>query len=107
MALTLVLLDATGELINRAEWDDLLAAVAGTGAPTDVFLLAHGWNNNLQIAQASYLTMLGLMDEVAQRHSLRPADYRPLVVGLVWPSRAWDSSLSEPLGAAGVFENLS
>src|SRR6266545_107780 len=107
MALTLVLLDAAGELINRSQWDDLLAGVAGTGAPTDVFLLAHGWNNNLQIAQASYLGMLGLMDEVARRHPLRPADYRPLVIGLVWPSRAWDSSMGESVGGAGIFENFS
>ena len=43
MALTLLLFDAAGTPINRQEWDDLLAAVAAE-APTDVFLLAHGWN---------------------------------------------------------------
>jgi hypothetical protein len=106
MALTLLLSDAAGTLINRQEWDDLLASVA-TEAPTDVFLLAHGWNNNLTIAQASYLEMLGVMDAVARDRALRPAEYRPLVLGIIWPSRAWDSSTNEAVPAAVVFENLS
>src|SRR5262245_61994847 len=106
MTLTLVLFDAVGELINRPEWDDLLSAVGGAAAPTDVFLLAPRWNNNLALAQASYLEMLELMDAVARDHALRPADYRPLVLGVIWPSRAWDSSTNEPVPAAVVFENL-
>jgi hypothetical protein len=59
------------------------------GTFTDVFLFSHGWNNDWKTSIARYEDFLkGYMD-LRRRHSLPvPAPYRPLMVGIFWPSTA-------------------
>lgn len=70
---------------------------------TDVFLFSHGWKNDVPEARASYLlwvaTMLKQRADIAAMRAVRPA-FRPLLVGLHWPSQPWGN---EELGAGGAF----
>ncbi|HEV8652371.1 MAG TPA: hypothetical protein VG276_24015 [Actinomycetes bacterium] len=76
------------------------AALAG-GAATDVFVFAHGWLGDLPAASRRYGAWVAAMGrsradvELLGRH--RPG-FRPLFVGLHWPSRPWDDDeeLSSP-----------
>jgi hypothetical protein len=74
---------------------------------TDVVLLSHGWNGDVPAARYQYArwltTMLGCeADRAAMRD--RVPGYRPLVIGLHWPSKAWGD---EELDVAGSFTAAS
>lgn len=60
--------------------------------PTDVFLLAHGWNNSSDSARKKYDPMVTEMVLMADEHKLIPEGFRPAVVGLHWPSLAFEKT---------------
>ena len=74
---------------------------------TDVVLLSHGWNGDVPGARDQYArwltTMLGCEADWAAMGDLVPG-YRPLVIGLHWPSKAWGD---EELDLAGSFTAAS
>ena len=81
-----------GEFVDPSRLE-ALAAEARRIDPTHIFLLAHGWNNSQRDALNAYRSLLAVMGETADRNpGLRPTEYRPLVVGVYWPSKAWDES---------------
>jgi hypothetical protein len=58
---------------------------------TDVFVMSHGWKGDIPSAREQYDAWVGAMAACAadrQRARQRP-DYRPLIVGLHWPSQPW------------------
>lgn len=69
---------------------------------TDVFFCSHGWKGDVPAAIAQYDRWVGAMvaqdaDRVAAE--ARPQGFRPLVVGLHWPSLPWgDETLPGPGG---------
>jgi hypothetical protein len=66
----------------------LLEEVA-TGRYTDIFVFSHGWNNDWPGAVKSYRHFIdGFMAMVAARKLALPAHFRPLLVGIHWPSAA-------------------
>lgn len=75
-----------------------LAEAVGRDEPTDIFLLSHGWD----AAPRDALNQYGLwVDAMAARDvdraRLRDGEggFRPLIVGLHWPSKPWaDEDLS-------------
>jgi hypothetical protein len=94
---------------SSAAFEQLLALEA---PPTHIFVMSHGWNNTYSDALDSYRRMLGGMDRVATLYNLRPAEYRPLVIGIYWPSKAGsendvDRSVSEDFRIADAREVLS
>jgi len=100
LAYSLVSYDAAG--VERPEGgasfsDDVVHAVAEQPI-TDVVLLSHGWNGDIPDARDQYQRWLTAMAEcTADRAALveRVPEFRPLVVGLHWPSKAWgDEELS-------------
>ena len=93
--------DEFGDFVDRPGFDAFLASVAD--APTDVFLLSHGWKNSFTDATQLYTGLMGQLAAVADA-----ADYRPLAVGVIWPSKAWDEEddSNEGLNEA-VYESLS
>src|SRR4051812_43208496 len=93
--------DEFGDFVDRPGFDAFLAAIAEP--PTEVYLLSHGWQNSFTDATQLYA---GLMERLAAVADA--ADYRPLAVGVIWPSKAWDeeSDSNEGLGEA-VYESLS
>ncbi|MGX1159800.1 hypothetical protein FBY31_1838 [Arthrobacter sp. SLBN-100] len=67
---------------------------------TDVFLLSHGWNSDAEGAMAQYDAW------VSMTRDTRPADigrpFRPLIVGLHWPSKAWGNDTIVATGRDGL-----
>lgn len=60
---------------------------AGTDKYTDVHVFSHGWNNVFKDAVHLYRQFFGLYFQLRDRSRLNdPARYRPLVVGVIWPS---------------------
>ncbi len=66
----------------------LLDALAG-GDFTDVFLFSHGWNNDWLVATDRYRSFFRGFMRQREEHALpRPEPYRPLLIGIFWPSTA-------------------
>ncbi len=114
-AFQIVAFDEAGEFIGRSGFDSLLASVE-TGRPlTDLLIFSHGWKNNLEDASGLYEELLAQLENVAVANpGLRAVGYRALVLGVVWPAKAWDkaantgeeSVFSDPLDES-VYEVLS
>jgi hypothetical protein len=67
---------------------DLIAKVR-EGNYTDVFLFSHGWNNDWTVATKRYEDFITGFMEMRRKHNLKvPVPYRPLLVGIFWPSTA-------------------
>lgn len=59
------------------------------GPYTDIFIFSHGWNNDWSGAVGSYRFFInGFIDMVRSRHLALPTPFRPLLVGIHWPSAA-------------------
>ncbi|WP_337174224.1 trypsin-like peptidase domain-containing protein [Paludisphaera sp.] len=99
---SMVAFDESGGMVDPAAFEAMLN---GFGAPpTDVFILAHGWNNSPAEALSSYTRMMALVRQAADADGSRPAGYRPMVLGVRWPSKAWINDDREESAVAGVLE---
>ena len=70
----------------------VLKAVESDPAPTDVFILSHGWMGDVDAAIAQYDRWIGAFISVSGDLAIakkRDPRFRPLVVGLHWPSLPW------------------
>jgi hypothetical protein len=88
-----------------------LTAVVEREEPTDVFLLSHGWNGDVPAARRQYGAWVAAMDGCPGDQAAadaRPGGFRPVVVGIHWPSKAWgdedlqSASFALPAGAPGA-----
>lgn len=97
-----VLFDEVGAFVDRPGFDALLAAATGPQSPTDVFVFSHGWKNNFADATETYAAISATMTAVADGIAgLRPNPFRPLALGVIWPSKAFDNS------EQGTFESTA
>jgi hypothetical protein len=65
---------------------------AAATLPTDVFVFSHGWNGDLPAARDQYGRWVAAMLSCAEdraRLSDRAGGFRPMLIGLHWPSKAW------------------
>jgi pimeloyl-ACP methyl ester carboxylesterase len=78
---------------------DVLRAAAAS-QPTDAFVFSHGWQGDIPAARDQYgrwvATMLSRPDD-RDRLADRPGGFRPILIGLHWPSKAWGD---EELGSS-------
>lgn len=83
--------DAQGNALSDSATADSIFSDVGDKHPSDIFIIAHGWNNNERIAiDELYRPMVDRMGFIADKHpDLRGENYLPLVIGLRWPSMAW------------------
>ncbi|MEV8095164.1 hypothetical protein [Kitasatospora sp. NPDC085879] len=102
----LITFDARGR--ERAEgegpYSQIVLRDAAASQPTDVFLFSHGWNADVPAARGQYTRWLATMDSCADdqaRLEERPGGFRPLLVGLHWPSKAWSDEQFQPEAAVG------
>lgn len=70
---------------------------------TDVFFLSHGWMGDLPAAIGQYDRWTGAMaacqDDMARMERARPG-FRPLLVGIHWPSLPWgDDKFAAPVAS--------
>ena len=71
--------------------DEVSAEVANEPV-TDVVILSHGWNGDVPAARSQYQRWIGTMLAcTGDREAISAAmpGFRPLIVGLHWPSKAW------------------
>jgi hypothetical protein len=78
------------------------------GAASDVFLFSHGWNNIFDTAAERYRGFIEGYVQQRQQYSLPvPVGYRPLMIGLIWPSTdfvlPWEAG--PKIAAAGASES--
>jgi hypothetical protein len=89
--------NADGYLLDRGEPRAVIEALTGAaaGAPpvSDLWVLAHGWNNDAAGGEGHYRATLEAMRE-AQRRKVSDPAYRPLFVGVHWPSKAWAADVA-------------
>lgn len=80
--------DKHGTCIGPRTRQHLVDAVK-QGDYSDVFLFSHGWNNDWTVATSRYEHFLSGYMNMRKAHNLpMPANYRPLLVGIFWPSTA-------------------
>src|SRR5688572_5219168 len=59
------------------------------GAYTDVFVFSHGWNNDWTTATRRYEGFInGYFEMTRERGLEHPPGFKPLLVGIFWPSTA-------------------
>lgn len=78
--------DAAGSCTGPETLDDLVKRAADA---TDVFMFAHGWNDDWTDAIARYEALIGRYADARHRWwnpVTRP--YRPVLAGVIWPSTA-------------------
>ena len=86
LPLWIVPFDAAGECTGPRTRTAIVDELAGAGY-TDVFLFAHGWNNTYSEAKSKYSDFItGYHDLVEKLGLTHPAPYRPLTIGVQWPS---------------------
>ncbi|MEU0937503.1 hypothetical protein [Embleya sp. NPDC005971] len=79
--------DQDGGLRSPLAEQEIKDRLGGVG---DVFLFSHGWNNIFAQALDRYRNFIGGF--IAQRQQFAvpvPADYKPLLIGVVWPSTSF------------------
>ena len=83
---------------------DVAASVAdgNAAAPgvTDVIVVVHGWNTDFKGALALTRDLISRLDATIADHGTPRADFRPLVVGISWPSIVLSSSNAPAMAAA-------
>lgn len=76
--------DEEGALLSPEAAREAIAA-ARDGDHTDVLVLCHGWNNAFDVALERYRKIIAATEAARAAHASSFA-WRPLVVGLTWPS---------------------
>src|SRR5262245_48586269 len=95
-----------GAFVDRPSFDTALTTAAANGPPTDVFLFSHGWKNNFADASQTSTAIIAQMTAVADATpGLRPSPYRPLALGVIWPSKAWDEAAEAAFASGGAATN--
>jgi hypothetical protein len=93
---------ADGTLFQQSEVDALMAGIAaGPKAPTDLFVLSHGWNNNLTYATELYTSLIGVIKPQLDADPLL-ATRSYAICGIFWPSIKFEDKDLIPSGAAAL-----
>ena len=94
--------DRQGRVHDRAAVDALLDFL-GQGGATDLFVLAHGWNNDMADARALYANYVGRMRELFNAGHGQGVEARSsAVLGVLWPSKKFADEALIPSGAASA-----
>jgi hypothetical protein len=85
--------DQDGRLTSRRTAETFLETAA---TASDVFVFSHGWNNTYDLALQNYRRFIAGYGEQRRRLGLPlPPDYRPVLLGVVWPATSfvlpWES----------------
>lgn len=80
--------DRNGECTGPQTRAHLFDYVANNN-PTDVFVFSHGWNNDWGTSISKYRKFISEFRELKRNHNSGfPDDFRPVLVGIFWPSTA-------------------
>jgi hypothetical protein len=91
-----------GEVFNPKQVDDLMAYLA-RGEATDLIVISHGWNNDMNDARATYRAFFESMRSVLDGEGLAGIKTRKLaVMAVLWPSKKFADKELIPSGAASA-----
>ncbi len=78
----------------------------GCADRSDVYLFSHGWNNDWETATARYESFIKGFIQMRQENILpSPSQYKPMLVGIFWPSTALvKDSEQAPQIAGGIHD---
>lgn len=68
---------------------EALHADARSGKYSDIHIYSHGWNNVFQEALRHYTDFFTEYFELRRKQKMPAEHYRPLLVGIIWPSTAF------------------
>ena len=105
-----------GQLLNNFRYQELefakdgsvvdpeqAAAVAGLAASvTDLIVMSHGWNNNIDEARDLYRALTASMNTVLPSAPIRLGGRSIGILGVLWPSKRFTDAELIPGGAAGL-----
>ncbi|HVX41862.1 MAG TPA: hypothetical protein VHB25_20040 [Gemmatimonadaceae bacterium] len=94
-----------GDIYKPPQLDAVLAAVAPAAGLTDLFVISHGWNNDIADAEDLYTRIFTQVNDVLAGQSPACANVRArraAVVGILWPSKKFAEKDLIPGGAAGL-----
>jgi hypothetical protein len=103
MPFYVITFDKHGACTSPKSADHLIGQLAA-GAATDVLLYSHGWNNDFPTSQLLYDRFVTGLSEMAAAHGGAGAAFRPVFVGIAWPSTAltFGDESGPTIAAAGV-----
>src|SRR5437762_14379163 len=91
-----------GNVNGQAEVDQLLDFLA-QGAVNDLFVVSHGWNNDMNEARGLYQELFSsVRDEIDGDRPPGIAAREFAVIGILWPSKKFADQDAIPSGAASL-----
>lgn len=81
-----------------------LVAEIAQAPPTDIFLFSHGWKGDIVSATSQYNLWIDAITRLAADSLRMGSSFRPIWVGLHWPSQPWGD---EELGTASFAADAS
>src|SRR5258708_3444660 len=99
-----------GEIAQRQQVDDLIHFLHATGTTTDLFVISHGWNNDMNDARQLYVNFFGILKTQLGTSKFANLNQRKFtVLGVLWPSKKFadqdlipGNATGDAGGAAGV-----
>ncbi len=105
--LYLIPFDKEGQCIGSQTLEDMQMEGA-SGKYTDIHIYSHGWNNVFKEAVAHYTEFFSEYFDLRKSANMGGSSYKPLLVGVIWPSTALVSEDEEtPQFAADVPAEVS
>src|SRR5260370_32440069 len=91
-----------GEIAQRQQVDDLIHFLHATGTTTDLFVISHGWNNDMNDARQLYVNFFGILKTqlgTSKFANLNPRKFT--VLGVLLPSKKFPDQDLIPGNATG------
>ncbi|MFY9555084.1 MAG: hypothetical protein WAV20_25860 [Blastocatellia bacterium] len=91
-----------GQVNDQAEVQQMLDSL-GQGSITDLFVISHGWNNNMSEARGLYKEFFErVRDEIVADRPSGIGSRKFAVFGILWPSKKFADDDEIPSGAASL-----
>jgi hypothetical protein len=94
--------DKAGNAADESEVDKVLDFIS-QGSVTDLFVISHGWNNDMAEARDLYKRFFDRVKDIGSSGKVPGTDSRTFaVLGILWPSKKFAEEELIPSGAAGI-----
>src|SRR5260221_8125974 len=102
-----------GDTAQRQQVYDLIHFLHATGTTTDLFVISHGWNNDMNDARQLYVNFFGILKTQLGTSKFANLNQRKFtVLGVLWPSKKFadqdlipGNATGDAGGAAGVLSS--
>jgi hypothetical protein len=95
--------DKQGTPFDAKEVKQALDFLKQDAAATDLFVIAHGWNNDMAEARTLYRDFFSRVREVVDSGSVPGSGARKFaIIAVLWPSKKFADDELKPSGAAGA-----